>query len=249
LIALANPLLSIVTVTRNCVDTLGQTLRSVQAVKGEDVEYLIVDGASDDGTLELIGRYGLLVDRLVSEPDNGIYHAMNKAIALARGDYVLFINGDDELIAAGFPGVIRALRACAGDVVCATTEVEASIWGSDPLVATPWRLPFHNAVPHSSAFVARSLLEKYRFREDLQIAADYDLFLRLFLDRKKFFIVDEATALHHRGGVSGDVGLSGDEVEQVKRERLKWLYPVVNFAMGLNRLRKQIFNGAQHGKG
>lgn len=222
------PVLTIVTVTKNCAATLERTLLSVAAVKRGDIEYIVIDGVSSDGTLELLARYKGLVDRVVSEPDSGIYNAMNKGVALARGAYVLFINGDDELLSRGFPAVKEALRKRTSEIVCAVTLVGSADAPSERLVARPWRLPFYNSIPHPSTFVASALLRRYRFREDLRIAADYDLFLRLFLARHRFAKVDAATALHTRGGASGNSALSQAEIEQIRRERLGWLYPLTN---------------------
>lgn len=241
------PLISIITVTKNCGATLEKTLRSVQAVKDEDIEYIVIDGVSTDDTLAVIGRHEGLVDQFVSEPDTGIYNAMNKGVARAKGAYILFINGDDELIPEGFPAVTEALRASGVDVLCANTCVDSVAPRAEILKAEPWHLLFYNSIPHPSAFVASALLKKYRFREDLRIASDYDLFLHLYLDRHNFTKLDVATALHQRGGVSGNSQLSAAEVERVKRERLRLLYPVVVAVQGIHRLRKRISKAVLRG--
>lgn len=194
------PLLTIITVTKDCAATLERTLKSVQAIKTEAIEYLIIDGVSDDGTLELVGRYDELVDKVVSEPDTGIFNAMNKGAKLASGDYVLFINGDDELLADGFPDVMELLRLRRAQIVSATTIVGDPSSPDEVLRAKPWKLLFHNPIPHPSSFVARSLLEKFPFREDLRIASDYDFFLRCYLSGVKFLVTPKATAHHERGG-------------------------------------------------
>jgi len=95
----AEPILSIVTVVRNDPQRLLRTLESVARQKSDRIEYLVVDGASTDATLELIRSHGGLIDRWTSEPDAGIYDAMNKATALCRGRYLMFLNAGDELIA------------------------------------------------------------------------------------------------------------------------------------------------------
>ncbi|WP_417536684.1 glycosyltransferase family 2 protein [Methylophaga sp.] len=218
-------ILSIVTVTLNCVDTLGRTLRSVEAIKNEDVEYLVIDGASTDGTLDLIKDYRHLIDQIVSEPDGGIYNAMNKGASLASGRYILFINGDDELFVEGFPAVIKAMKDGAADVICATTLVGPMDEPDEILVAKPLGLLFFNTIPHPSSFVKASLMRSKPFREDLRIVSDYDFFLQAYLERRSFKIVPGVTAKHQRGGVSGNQKLSADEIEQVRRERLgRWFY-------------------------
>lgn len=221
---MAEPLLTIVTVTKNCAKTIDSTLDSVASVKRADVEYVVVDGVSSDGTLDAIRSRGSLVDRLVSEPDSGIYHAMNKAVGLAQGRFVLFINGDDALIPDGFPVVMDALECLKESIVCATTLVGDVASPDEILVAKPWRLPFFNSIPHPSTFVRRSLLLQRPFREDLRIVSDYDFFLASFLTGLSFRVLPVVTALHHRGGASGDVAASSAEVERVRQERLGWRY-------------------------
>jgi glycosyltransferase involved in cell wall biosynthesis len=93
------PLVSIVTVVRNNADRLLRTMQSVARFKGANVEYILIDGASTDGTLEVLRAHVALLDFWSSEPDGGIYDAMNKGAARCSGRYVMFLNAGDELIA------------------------------------------------------------------------------------------------------------------------------------------------------
>ncbi|WP_419902632.1 glycosyltransferase family 2 protein [Kiloniella sp.] len=221
-------LLTIITVTWNCATTLEKTLRSVQDIKNETIEYIIIDGVSDDGTLDLISQYASLVDQMVSEPDTGIYNAMNKGVSLAKGEYILFINGDDELVSEGFPSVLQVLKQGKADIVCGTTLVGSVNAPTEVLTAQPLRLPFFNTVPHPSSFTRTALLKATPFREDLRIASDYDFFLGAYLRRKHFQILPAVTALHQRGGASGDQDLSETEIEQIRHDQLGWRYPLYN---------------------
>ena len=230
------PLLTIATVTRNCATSIEATLHSVAEVKSLDVEYVVVDGASTDGTLEELRRSGNLIDQMISEPDSGIYNAMNKAAALARGKYVLFINGDDVILPEGFTSVMRTLECCSAGIVCGWTLVGSVHKPAEVLVAKPWKLPFFNSIPHPSTFTSRALLRRYPFREDLRIASDYDFFLRCLLAGVRFISVGEPTALHIRGGASADIELSRDEVSRIRRERLGLCYPPAQAAIALYRL-------------
>lgn len=94
----SNPVVSIVTVVRNDVPRLLRTLESVSREKNEKVEFVVIDGASTDGTAELIRAHEGLVDRWISEPDAGIYDAMNKAPGLCRGSFIMYLNAGDELL-------------------------------------------------------------------------------------------------------------------------------------------------------
>ena len=91
------PLISIITVTKDCNSTIERTLKSIQSIKDTDIQFIVIDGKSVDGTLSNIKRYKNLVDILVSEDDTGIYNAMNKGTRLAQGKYILFVNGDDHI--------------------------------------------------------------------------------------------------------------------------------------------------------
>lgn len=236
-----NPLLTIVTVTMNCVSTIEQTLLSVQEIKSSDIEYIVIDGVSTDGTLELVRGFGTLVDIVVSEPDTGIYNAMNKGCDCAKGKYILFINGDDKLVAEGFPTVLKTLRSEVADIICATTLIDSREQPVGELIGAPWRLPFYNSIPHPSSFVKTSLMKKYSFREDLKISSDYDFFLRAFVAGRKFEILPVPTAVHRRGGVSNNLEVVLPEMDQIQRERLGWGYPVAIAIGSLYRTLKRFF--------
>lgn len=236
-------LLTVVTVTRNCVSTLERTLSSVQAIKTGKIEYVIVDCLSTDGTLELVQRYDKLVDVLISEADTGIYNAMNKAVVLSCGRYLLFINGDDFLIPDQFATVMNVLSRVQDDIICSTSLVGYLGATLETLVAKPCCLPFFNSIPHPSSFVRRELLLRFPFREDLRIASDYDFFLRAYMAGHSFRVLPVITALHHRGGASGDVQRSLEEVDSVRRHRLGWRYPLVNAVAAVYRQLKRAIVG------
>lgn len=236
-------LLSIITVTRNCAGTIEKTLVSVQAVKQPGIEYIVIDGASTDGTLDIVRRYDALVNLLVSESDTGIYNAMNKGVSLARGRYLLFINGDDALVVDGFANVMDALARDQYGIICATTVVGDVDSPAETLVAKPWRLPFFNSIPHPSSFVRRELLLRSPFREDLRIVSDYDFFLGAYLAGQSIYVLPVVTALHQRGGASGDVKRSQAELERVRRERLGWRYSLINCFVALYRQCKRMIGG------
>lgn len=89
------PTFSVITVTYNAAETIEDTIQSVISQTYRHVEYIIIDGASKDGTMDIVGRYASRITKIVSEPDRGIYDAMNKGLALATGDYVCFLNSGD----------------------------------------------------------------------------------------------------------------------------------------------------------
>ncbi|MFT7031328.1 MAG: glycosyltransferase involved in cell wall biosynthesis [Marinoscillum sp.] len=94
---MSSPIISIITVTFNAEQFLESTIKSVIDQEFEGLEYIIVDGASADNTSEIIRKYSKQIDQLICEPDKGVYDAMNKGLAAANGEYVLFLNAGDEL--------------------------------------------------------------------------------------------------------------------------------------------------------
>ena len=92
------PLVTIVTVCLNAVRTIEQTIQSVIRQTYKNIEYIIIDGGSNDGTLDIIKKYEQHITKYVSEPDEGLYDAMNKGISMAHGEYVLLLNADDSYV-------------------------------------------------------------------------------------------------------------------------------------------------------
>jgi glycosyltransferase involved in cell wall biosynthesis len=220
---MVSKLLSIITVTKNCVHTIERTLQSVKAAKTSQAEYIVVDGLSDDGTVEIIERYSDIIDHFVCEPDAGIYNAMNKGVVRARGEFVLFINGDDELIPYGVTETQNVLPECQAQIVCAVTMVVSD--GTVPpflYLPNPNRLVYGNSLPHPSSFIKRELLVQFPFREDLKIASDYDFFLKTYLSGIAFKVVPYQSARHYLGGVSSDNKKRVSEVNLVLRQCLGW---------------------------
>src|SRR5574338_486367 len=122
------PLISIITVCYNSVKTIEETIQSVLAQDYPAIEYIIVDGGSKDGTLDVIYQYKHKISQIISEPDNGIYDAMNKGIHLAKGDVVGLLNADDiyannKVISAIMQVMSDPnIEACYGDLIYFKTD-------------------------------------------------------------------------------------------------------------------------------
>ena len=180
--------ISIITVSFNSARTIGDTLKSVAAQSFNNIEHILVDGGSTDETMEIVRREGNHLAAIVSEPDNGIYDAMNKGLALATGDVVGFLNSDDLLatpdsiaaIAAGFSN--EAVEGVYGDLVFVDPKkIER--------VVRFWRPGSHFAgacakgwmAPHPTLYVQRNVLVRIGgFDIKYKLQSDFDLMLRLF---------------------------------------------------------------------
>jgi len=178
---------SIITVCYNSAATIEDTIKSVLSQTYPNIEHIIIDGGSTDGTLDVIERYRKKVAVVVSEPDRGIYDAMNKGIARASGDIIGTLNADDFY---AYPDVIESVvrvmeqskaDVCWGDLEYVsfrdTTKV-VRYWRSSEYAPGKFRRGWHP--PHPTFFVRTRVYEKYgTFNIDFKIAADYELMLRL----------------------------------------------------------------------
>ena len=179
--------ISVVTATLNVAGTLADTIESVRRQTHDAVEHILIDGASRDGTPEIIDRYRKVLSRVVSEPDDGIYDAMNKGIALATGEVIGTLNGDDlyahdqvlARVAQAFDD--PAVQACYADLVYVEAADPSRIvryWRSCPyrpgLFERGW-LP-----AHPTFFVRREVYERYgAFDLQYRFHADFELTMRL----------------------------------------------------------------------
>ncbi len=202
---------SIITVVYNGASFIGDCIESILNQTYPDIEYIIVDGQSTDGTVEIVQSYGTKIAYFISETDKGLYDAMNKGIGLASGDVIGLLNADDfyrhnrviENMVATFERT--GSDAVYGDMLYVDRidpkklkRYWRSGWYHDNAFLWGW-MP-----GHLSFFAKRSLYEKHgAFRLDLKSAADYELMLR-FIHKHKASLayMDEVTIVMRAGGVS-----------------------------------------------
>jgi glycosyltransferase involved in cell wall biosynthesis len=200
------PPVTIITVVRNARATLERTILSVLAQRHPDLAYLIIDGSSTDGTLEVIRRHHSRL-RWLSEPDRGLYDAMNKGVGLVtdRGRYVMFLNGDDTF--AADDAVARLLGGAEGeDLVYGLLERHDESTGYRDVVGgeLPRRRLTYGMIPHQALFCRRRVFDDLGgFDLRYRIAADYDWLTRAYarpgLSRR---FVPVVVSVMKRGGLS-----------------------------------------------
>lgn len=206
--------ISVITVTFNCRDTLQRTIDSVLNQKYENLEYIIVDGMSTDGTLDIIQENCLKakgIIRYISEKDAGLYDAMNKGIKMATGDIVGIINGDDYYTKNAFDEVLRLMVTTGADVVysdmlfCRSCKVDFA----HPLKAEHKRLVERMSVNHPTCFVRKTTYEKYgSFDTQFKIAADYEMMARFYKIGCHFEKSNSILAVMEHGGISSNNKMS-----------------------------------------
>lgn len=216
--------ITVITAVYNNKEYIRDAVDSVLSQDHLETEYIVVDGGSTDGTLEILRSYGDRITKLVSGPDNGVYDAMNKGLSLASGEVVGFLNADDfypekDILSS----VAKKLEETKAD----------SLWG-DLLYVDPkdtnrtiraWRsssyVPggFRNGwmPPHPTFFARRVMYQKFgHFRDDMKIAADYELMLR-FLEKERIsWVYLPKTMVRMRTG-----GLSNRNLKNVLRANLE----------------------------
>lgn len=202
--------MTVVTVAFNAAATIVDTLRSVQAQTYPDVEHLVIDGGSTDGTQDLVRQHGQHVRSMISEPDQGLYDAMNKGLALAQGAVIGFLNADDwyssptsiERVVASFADDVDIVYGHLAQVDPLPPHRLRRLWRERPRSRTAFRLGWQPA--HPATFIRTDLLRRLGgFNAAMRISADYDVFARCFLrERARAAFTPHLIATMRLGGAS-----------------------------------------------
>ena len=199
---------SVITVNLNNARGLEKTICSVISQTSKEFEFIVIDGGSKDGSVDIIKKYAHKISYWVSEPDKGIYNAMNKGIEQAEGEYLIFINSEDELENNDMIGQFCAANPTE-DIVCGTINYirkEESIHTIAP--KDPGFLFFMtNTLPHQASFIKKQLFQTVGYYdESLKIASDWKFFMVAFC---KFKCTYRSTSLvvakHFLTGISATV--------------------------------------------
>ena len=183
------PIITVITVARNCENTIEDTIVNVINQKFINIEYIIIDGGSSDNTLEIIKKYERSIDYWISELDNGIYDAMNKGIDLATGDWINFMNAGDSFYNHNlFSTIFDRFEYNKFDVIYGDFIAKEDINRSEVRVhAKPIKKIFSGMVfSHQSVIIKSKIIKLYPFDLKYKIAADYNQTLLLFTNNYKF---------------------------------------------------------------
>lgn len=204
------PKFSVVTVCFNAECTIENTIISVISQKFRDFEYLVIDGVSNDGTLEILKKYGNEIDVLVSEPDTGIYNAMNKAANIASGEYIIYMNANDVFFDESILDKVSSsiknneYSLVYGDYFLMLNEeryfIRAKKKSKGKIITS-----------HQAIFCRRNLVAEIKFDESLKLAADYKLVNDLLH-------IGESYYLNFPVCVMEGVGFSSNKKSQILRE-------------------------------
>ncbi len=216
--------ISVITINYNNRTGLEETIKSVIGQTYRNYEYIVIDGGSTDGSLEVIRKYAEHIDYWVSESDRGVYHAMNKGIAQATGEYLNFMNSGDSFYDEN---VLQAISETEeADIlagrVCRSPKGVVPQQYSAPLPRVNTYLLYSNTLPHQATFIRRKLFDGHLYDENLKIVSDWKFFLEAIVFRGcSTRIIPQIIARYDTNGISSDHTL----LEREKRQVLEELFP------------------------
>lgn len=218
--------LSIITINYNNAAGLQKTIESVVAQTSADFEYIVIDGGSTDGSTEVIRRYEDKITYWVSEPDRGIYHAMNKGILQATGEYCHFLNSGDYLVDKDVTErMLDQMPECSILYGNKIREINGKLVTEKSYAGRPITLldMYRSTIFHASAYIKRSLFDQYGlYDESLKMVSDW-----------KFYLI--TVGLHNESAVYRDIdvvwfdtkGISSTDTALDQRERAQVLQQVL----------------------
>lgn len=215
---------SIITINYNNDEGLWHTIESVVCQSYHDYEYIVIDGGSTDNSVNIIKSFADKIDYWVSEEDNGIYHAMNKGVIHAHGDYCIFMNSGDRFYDSM---VLSHVFSCNADEDIVVGKI--AIDDSDHIISPPPTGEFtmyhlySGAIPHQGSFIKTDLLRKYPYDETLRISSDWKFFIQtLILDNGSISYLNFFVARYDINGLSAS---NPDVMRQEKEKILLSFFP------------------------
>ncbi len=211
-------LFTIVTVTYNSKETLEPTIKSVAMQDYKNYEYLVIDGGSTDGTQDIIKKYENNINTWVSERDEGIYDAMNKATRMAKGEWILFLNSGDLFVSHNILSTLAIhMQDCEYDVIYGDILIDSNgdrITKEADEPCNMHRMYFC----HQSAFVRTKILKEMPFDTRFKMSADLHFFKRCYTNGLSFFHLHEPLVFYDRNGISNTNRVAGllDNVRVIK---------------------------------
>ncbi len=201
------PLVSIITVVYNRFASLERAINSVLRQSYDNIEYIIIDGGSTDGTLSIIKKYQDAIDYYISEPDNGIYNAMNKGLELATGDYIGILNSDDWFTEDAIELSISKILESGADYSGAWSEYiddnGNSTFTFEPRFFDDTALFSLQPCGHGTMFVSKNCFETIgKYDENYQVVADFKMQMRLISNYLTSCVVNKVTHFFSTSGVS-----------------------------------------------
>lgn len=211
--------ISVITINYNGSIDLERTLRSVVFQKCEDFEYIVIDGGSTDGSLNIINQYKENIDVIISEKDNGVYEAMNKGISFATGDYCIFMNsGDyfyDEFVIENFIKTSPVEDIVSG-VCCEHVRNRSQLWYPPKENDLCLRWFYRHSLSHQATFIKTAIMKDLMYDSKYRIVSDWKFFMEALLVRRSSYAWIDLKVCHYMdGGLSRNADKAFAERENV----------------------------------
>ena len=226
--------LSIITINYNNCEGLKKTIDSVLAQTCNDFEWIVIDGGSTDGSRELLEQHAGRFAFWVSEPDKGIYNAMNKGIDHAQGDYLLFLNSGDWFYNN------TSLQRCFAhdfnaDVMygdCVFNHADREVKRRFPSELT-FELLYRSSLAHCCSFIRREVLAREHYNENYTIVSDYEFWVKLVFAGGSFCHLDEFVSVFDTMGISS----TNHDLDRIERKQVLSHYVPAMMAADYDRLK------------
>jgi len=219
--------ISVITVCYNAVDTIEETIKSVIGQTYPDIEYIVIDGGSKDGTVDIIKKYADKIAYWVSEPDKGIYDAMNKGIAVASGDYINMMNSGDTFVSDETVEKAVAIFPKDADVIFGDSiekDADNSLFFI-PCSPNPSLLAKTPTYRHGSSFVKASVHKARPFdlskNQEFGFGLDYNNIWNMYADGCSFKKIELPIMIYEREGMSNDPKRSAEIIFNITHQRQK----------------------------
>lgn len=223
---------SIITINYNNAEGLEKTIRSIVSQDHSDFEHIVIDGNSSDQSVDIIKKYETHLTYWISEPDSGIYNAMNKGIKQAKGEYVLFINSGDIINRQA--NIQRMIDHISGeDIIYFNLEIADQPNNNSYIKKYPNFLDFkyfaEDTLPHTASFIKKELLVEYGYySEQMKIASDWAFFMdAVCLLKCSYKYINDHFSIFYTDGISSN----GDHRQLLINERnehIAYAYPLYN---------------------
>jgi len=238
--------ITVITVCRNAQKEIAKTISSVLTQEYEDIEYIIVDGASTDGTCEVVKKAISGQDvTFISEPDKGLYDAMNKGIELSRGDYLIFMNAGDEFLDSKVTGDFADKLDC--DIVYGNAvrvrDKEENIEGYKGIFKELRLFLCGRMMCHQAMFIKASVLKKYKYDLDYKITADFNFAVKVYALGYKYKYIDRTVCrFDNTDGLSSRISnndiMRAEDDKTLKQYLPVWFY-LISIPKGIVRCFKR----------
>lgn len=227
-----NPLISIITVVYNGEKFLEQTIQSVISQTYNNIEYIIIDGGSTDGTVDIIKKYEKHLAYWVSEKDEGIYDAMNKGLKVATGKYVAFINADDWYAENVLEVVAKYMQKSQADFIAGKIKIIDENMGTSVVRKSNFD-EYGKNIHHQASFIKTDLIRAKPFNTKYRLAADRDMIIRVLKQEVSTLFIDVVISNFREGGAGSDLIKYQRELFDSNRRNIGLLFALKRFVLNI----------------